>query len=501
MNQRIFGICLIAAVFVGCDDLLRTQPETEVSTSTFYASQEDFEQAVAGAYAPLQDIYESAWIMSEMRSDNTHFIYDVANRGSKPEEDVATFLVETNNRVVSGRWEDNYLIISRVNQVLTSIDDITFDESVKQNLKGQALFLRALAYFDLVRNFAGVPLFLEPPASYEETFKPRTPSSEIYNQIIADASAAATLLPPSSDQGTGRATSGAAYTLLGDVYLTLGRWSDAEAALKSVEGYSLLPDYLDVFRPSNEGNSEIILEVEYLEGTAQGLGSSFPYDFLPVLSDPSVITGVSPASQNNNGAFNTPTPDIIGAYEDTLKDERYAASIAYYSGPSPLVGVTYENTPYIRKYQHPHAQYGETDQNWPVYRYAEVLLMLAEAVNEQGGREGEALTYLNQVRGRAGLDAVTSGSQAELRDVILRERRIELAFENKRWYDLVRTGRAVEVMNAHGANVKTDPQAYYYPEGSFAVENSYTITEDDHLFPIPVTEININPDLQQNPGY
>lgn len=501
MKYRVIGIGLLTTIVVGCDQLLEPQPETEVSTSNFYTTLDDFEQAVAGAYAPLQDIYESAWIMSEMRSDNTHFIYDVANRGSKPEEDVATFLVETNNGVVQDRWADNYQIISRVNHVLTRIDEVELEEFTGQNLKGQALFLRALAYFDLVRNFGGVPLFVEPPASYEETFKPRSPSTEVYELIIADASAAADLLPSSADQDPGRATSGAAFTLLADVYLTLGRWSEAESALRSVSGYSLLPDYLDVFPPSNEGNSEIIFEVEYLEGTAQGLGSNFPYDFLPVLSDPSVITGVSPSSQNNDGAFNTPTPDIINAYEDTLEDGRYAASIAYYSGPSPLVGVTYENTPYIRKYQHPHAQYGETDQNWPVYRYAEVLLMQAEAINEQGGRQAEALGYLNQVRVRAGLGSVGSASQAELRERILDERRIELAFENKRWHDLVRTGRAVEVMSAHGAKVKANPQSYYYPEGSFAFEASYAVSEDDYLFPIPVTEININPDLQQNPGY
>jgi hypothetical protein len=213
-----------------------------------------------------------------------------------------------------------------------------------------------------------------------------------------------------------------------------------------------------------------------------------------------VITGVSPASQNDNGAFNIPTPDLIVAYEDTINDQRYAASIGFYTGSSPLVGVTYDHTPYIKKYQHPHALYGETDQNWPVYRYSEALLLLAEAINEQG-RPTEALGYLNQVRNRAGLMAITAASQSELRDIILHERRIELAFENKRWHDLVRGGLAVEVMNAFGARVKLNPQDYYYAPGNTAFPSSFEVTENSLVYPIPINEITINSDLEQNPGY
>lgn len=502
MKFNIITAGILLITLSSCKDFLDVVPETTVTTANYFQSQEDFEQAVGGIYAPLQDIYERDWIVTELRSDNTYFTFDVANRGPKPEEDVATFMIESNNRNIEDQWSENYLIISRANQVLDMIEDVDFDQAAKDNLKGQAYFLRAFAYFDLVKNFGGVPLFLEPAASYEGTFMPRSPVNEVYDQIISDASAAAGLLPTKADQEPGRVTSGAAHTLLGDVYITLERWDDAETALKSVTNmsYSLLPDYADIFRPSNEGNDEIIFEVEYMEGTSQSLHSSFPYWFLPELSDPSVITGVSPASANGNGSFNVPTPDLIEAYEDTINDERFTASIAFYTGPSPLVGVTYDHTPYINKYQHPHGVYNQTGQNWPVYRYAEVLLMLAESLNEQG-KSSEALSYLNQVRNRAGLNGVAATSQSELSDIILHERRIELAFENKRWHDLVRKGLAVNVMNAFGAKVKANPQDYYYAPGNTPPPNAFEVTENKLVYPIPLTEIRVNPDLEQNTGY
>ncbi len=502
MKTKYITTGILLVILSACEGFLDVVPETVVTSTNFFQSQEEFEQAVGGIYAPLQDLYEQDWILTEMRSDNTYFIYDVANRGSKPEEDPATFLVENNNRNVEDKWSDNYLIISRANQVLAAIDGVSFDQAARDNLTGQVYFLRALAYFDLVKNYGGVPLFLEPATSYEGTFLARSTISEVYDQIIADATAAAGLLPAKADQSPGRATEGAAHTLLGDVYLSLKRWADAENALKPVlnMGYDLLPDYADIFRPNNEGNDEMIFEVGYLAGTSQPLGSEFPYRFLPVLSDPSVITGVSPASQNDNGAFNTPTPDLLQAYEDTVKDQRYAASIGFYSGGSPLVGVTYDHTPYIKKYQHPHVRYNDTDQNWPVYRYAEVLLLLAESLNEQG-KSPEALPYLNQVRIRAGLNGIMAAGQSELRSLILNERRIELAFENKRWHDLIRADLAISVMNAFGAEVKANPQNYYYAPGNAAFPASFEVTENQLMYPIPITEIIINPALEQNPGY
>lgn len=356
-----------------------------------------------------------------------------------------------------------------------------------------------------MKNFGDVPLYVEFVESFEETFKPRSPVSDVYAQIIADATQAATLLPAKGSQDVGKATSGAAYALLGDVYLTLGQWSDAESALMEVVNmdYILLPDYADIFRPSNEGNDEIIFEVEYLEGTSLSLGSEFPYRMLPLLEDPSIITGVSssPRMPQGLGGWNIPTPDIIAAYEDTVRDERYAASIGYITAETSAVSnPDHDHTPYIKKYQHPHSLFRETDQNWIIYRYADVLLMLAESLNEQG-RGPEALPYLNEVRDRANLDDATVTEQTALRDIIIREQRVELAFENKRWPTLIRKGLAVDAMNAYGVRVKTNPESYYYALGNAPFSTSFNVTEDKLIYPIPLREILVNPDLEQNPGY
>ena len=170
---------------------------------------------------------------------------------------------------------------------------------------------------------------------------------------------------------------------------------------------------------------------------------------------------------------------MVAAYEPG--DERKAASI----GTATAGGVDY---PLIIKYLHPHTTATLTDDNFPVYRYAEVLLLLAEALDEQG-KSAEALPYLNQVRDRAGLADIAS--TANLRDVIFNERRVELAFENKRWLDLVRTGRAVDVMSAFGASVKANPQAYYFPPGQQPVPAAFT--QIDLTFPLPADEALLSP--------
>lgn len=502
MKKTSITIILLITIFSSCSDFLDIKPKTTLASANFYKTQADFEQAVTGTYAPLQTLYSQDWQLTEMRSDNTYFIYNIGNRGGKPTEDLATFTVATNNATVITQWTNDYLIIARANEVLATIDGATFTQSIKDNLKGQALFLRAFAYFDLVRKFGGVPLFLTPPTSYAETFKSRSTSTEIYDQVIADAKAAAALLPNKAGTTIGRPSSGAANTLLADAYMMLGKWAEAETALLTVTsmGYSLLSNYGDIFKPTNKGNSEIIFDIGYVAGTSQPLFNAVPYTFLPATPNPSVITGVSPANANGGGSMNIPTPELIAAYESQITDTRFAASIGFFTGAGALVGIpTYTDQPYVKKYLYPHAVYGQTDVNWPVYRYAEVLLMLAECLNEQN--KTGALGYLNQVRTRAGLANKASATQSALRDDILQERRVEFAFENKRWFDLIRAGKAVSVMNAFGTNVKANPQNYYYVTGNIPPPNSFNVTTDLLLYPIPVTEIVINSELKQNPGY
>lgn len=479
-----------------CEDFLNIAPQDAVTPENFFESESDFKQAVDGIYAPLQQLYnnEASWAMGEMRSDNTHYFYNVDYRLPFPEE-VADFLNGSENDVTEDKYYINYDIISRANQVLSVIDDAELEPSLKNNFKGQALFLRALSYFDLVKYFGGVPLHLSPSNNMETAFLPRASVEEVYAQIQADASASAELLPDKATQEAGRATSGAALTLLGDVYINLQEWDKAEEVLRQIDGYELLNDYAAIYEPANKNNAESIFEVQYMEGTSLGLHSSFPYFFVPLTPDHAQLTKGPTGSQSVPGSgWNIPTEDLLAAYEDREKDQRFSASIAFHTGPSPISDTSYVNLPYIKKYQHSHSIFGESDQNFPVYRYAEVLLMLAEVLNEQN-QTAEAREFLNRVRRRAGLNDLNISDQAALREAILKERRVELAFENKRWIDLVRTGNAIEVMTAYGSKLKSDP-AYYYLSSA-----SYNVNEHHLLFPIPFLEIQVNPDLEQNPGY
>lgn len=500
MKSKIYVLLAAVVAFSACKkEFLTKLPETVVPAATFYKTESDFQQANIGLYNPLRGLYGTgladygAWTMGEMRSDNTCFIYNSSNRGYADREYIDLFIDDANSGSPGNKYNTDYIIIGRANQVLKTIDEATFDQAKKNNYKGQALFLRAFAYFDLVQYFGDVPLVLVPPTSYEETNTPKSAKDIIYKQIITDAALAASLLPAPSEATKGYVANGAAYTLLGNAYLVLKQWADAETALLKVQGYSLLADYAAVYDPNNKNNSESIFEVQYFDDPTAGVASNFAYNFLPALANPGVIPGFPTSSSNAYAGWNTPTPDLIAAYE--INDKRKAASIGFYTGEG------YVNQPYIKKYVHGAKVAPNTNDDFPVYRYAEVLLMLAEAANEQG--KATALGYLNQVHAnpRTGLAPVTISDQVGLRTAIMHERQVELAFENKRWLDLVRTGTAVQVMSAQGAKIKANPQAYYYPAGVAPIAAAYNVTPTRLLFAIPQREIRLNPAITQNPGY
>ncbi|MEO5564507.1 MAG: RagB/SusD family nutrient uptake outer membrane protein, partial [Chitinophagaceae bacterium] len=468
MKIKIIIAILLISLGACKKNFLELPSQTSLSTPVFFKSQSDFQQAINGAYAPLRALYSGnngAWVMGELRSDNTAYKFNPNDRGQAQPEFIKDFTDDANNPVSANKYFTNYTIIARVNQVLAPIDGVDFDATVKNNIKGQAYFLRAFAYFDLVQYFGKVPLHLKPANSLAETALPLTSVDSIYLQIIADAKLAATLLPNKATQEAGRATSGAAKTLLGNVYIVLKRWAEAETTFKEVTGYSLLADYNAIYNPAQKNHAESIFEIQYKEGT-EGFASNFFYTFLvqPISSaEITAVTGIPEVPRTIEG-YNIPTPDIIAAYE--ANDKRKDASIAYITASA----VSY---PYIKKYSHAHALTNNTNDNWPVYRYAEVLLFLAEALNEQN-KTAEALTNLNLVRTRAGLPNSVAAGQVAIRDAILKERRVELAFENKRYLDLVRSGTAEAVLLAFGAQVKANPQAYYFPVGIAPAAAAYT---------------------------
>ena len=502
MKTKITIIALLIITATGCKKFLDVTPETALSSATFFTKEADFKQAVNGAYVPLRGIFnDRSWVLGEMHSDNTYYPRNILFGAVDATENVADFALPMSNGVttnghVLNQYRLDYQIIARANQILLTIDDIDFDANSKSNLKGQALFLRAFAYFELVRYFGKAPLHLTPVTNRQEAASPLATAEELYAQVETDAKEAAQLLPPKSVQEPGRVTSGSAKTLLADLYLWQKRWSDAETVAREVVTsgeYSLITSgYEDVFSTStgNKNNQESVFEIQFMEGAA-GYNGSFIYNFLPrpmTSGELAPITGTSNPQSLSGEGNNIPTPDIIAAYEPG--DERKDASIAYVTLSQSL--RTNKVYPYIKKFAKPHALHGNTGTNWPVYRYAEVLLFLAEALNEQN-KPLDAAPYLNEVRDRAGLGSTTAASQTDMRNAIYQERRVELAFENKRWFDLVRTDRIQSVIVPYGNRIKANPLDYYYPDGAVPPNNAFTIL--DPYYGLPADESALTPNF------
>lgn len=511
MKKIYILIALIVFTASSCKkSFLGLAPEDTYTDVTFYKTEEQFKQAVIAAYAPLRDVLTNDFYTSEMRSDNTIYEPIPNNRGSAyvQKENISDFMDNSINPYTNAVWEHCYKGISRANIVIERLVTSSLSAAAKTPLDGQAKFLRALNYFKLVRLYGGVPLFLTEVTTAEGAFLPRSSVEQVYAQIILDANDAINeLAPPTSFPQTGAATKGAATVLLAEVYVTQKKWAEAEALLNTLPamGYALNANYADAFSITNKNSKESIFEVQYLQGTAVGTSPNpLPLFWLPRTTSTTIITG-NASNNSTTGGFNTPTQDLINSYE--ANDKRLDASIGIVEGSySPSYIFTYSanksvinyvpaagkiGVPYIKKLLHtPLAAVNNTNDNFPIYRYADALLLLAEAQNEQGK---SPLTALNVVRNRAGLPATTETSQALLRDIILHERRIELAFENDRWHDLVRTGKAVAVMGAFGTQLKT--QVSYLPAGA------YNVTTNRILFPIPIAEVELNSAMVQNPGY
>ncbi|MEO9005260.1 MAG: RagB/SusD family nutrient uptake outer membrane protein [Ginsengibacter sp.] len=499
MKTTLFILLIAGTCMTGCQKFLEITPQTALSSATFFTKESDFQQAVNGAYAPLRNIVnDRAWILGEMHSDNTYYPRNILFGAVDGTENVADFAVPTANGVttngnVLNQYRLDYLIISRANQILTTIDPVDFNADSKNNLKGQALLLRAYSYLELVQYFGKVPLHLTPVANRSEAALPLTSEDSIYNQIIKDASEASTLLPPKSKQEPGRLTSGAAKMVLANVYMVQKKWADAQKELNDIVTsgeYSLMPNYDLAFTTTsgNKNNQESVFEVQFMEGSA-GYNGSLIYNFIPrpiTAEELAPITGTSNPQSLSGEGNNIPTPDIIAAYESG--DQRKDISIGYVTLSQSL--RTNKVYPYIKKFAKPHAQQGNTGNNWPIYRYSEVLLYLAEALNEQN-KPGDAAVFLNKVRTRAGLGNTTAASQEAMRTAIYHERRIELAFENKRWFDLVRTGRVQEVITAYGNRVKAHPLDYYYPDGAVPPNNAFTNL--DLHYGLPADESALSP--------
>ncbi|MEX2436209.1 MAG: RagB/SusD family nutrient uptake outer membrane protein, partial [Balneolaceae bacterium] len=411
---------LILAVSCG-EDFTILAPQSERNVENFYRTDTDFITSINGAYAGLagdKAYGRNYMLLLEMRSDNTE------NDGG------ATGLAESFQRIdrfnelttateLEDTWAGGYEIIARTNTILNRLQDASLDNpALGDRIRGEALFIRSLVYYNLAVSFGNIALQLDEVTTPNVEIN-QVSADVIYDTIADDLAEAANLLPESySGADIGRATSGAASTLLGLVHLTNGENGEAETALRSVvqsNQYELIPDYTDIWGVENANNEESIFEIQYKSG-GQGTGSPFTEYYSP---DQSISGGV--------GGGNAPQQiplDIESSYD--AADERLnTIEIALDDGE-----------PYLNKYDGEQFAAFDGDNNFIVFRYADVLLMLAEAI----GDSQEAIDLIDEVRERAGLTTSVADLPGTFSEKLLAERKREFVGENKRWPDLLRFG-------------------------------------------------------------
>ncbi|GAA4298323.1 RagB/SusD family nutrient uptake outer membrane protein [Aestuariibaculum suncheonense] len=483
----IFGFTIITSC---SEDFLDKQPLDTINTENYPRTAEELVTVVNGAYQPLQwpKLYNLRMWTSDIMAGNSIVGAGGGTDGIET-QNMSNFTTQPDNAGVLDLWRGPWPGILMSNIVLETAPTLDIDTAIKNRSMGEAHFLRAHYYFILARYFGDVPLVTTPLSSDDDLFPVRNPVKEIYDLIIDDLESAAQLLPKKSSYGQqdlGRASKGAAYGLLAKVHLTLGNYQEALNMATEVEslGYDLNDNYADNFDINNENSKESIFEIQF----ASDGGYSF-WDNENQASWASPFMGPRGANFVGGGfGWNQPTQEFMDQYEEG--DSRKEVTTLYEGCPD-FDGKDYQSeysyTGYnVRKFLVPLSlipSYDNSPLNFPVLRFSDVLLMKAEALNELG-QTLQAENYLNRIRNRAGLDDIQPGlSQINFREAVLKERRLELAFEGQRWFDLIRVNN-----------------------GQYGLDFLHSIGKSNAsqkhlLFPVPQIEIDRNPKLTQNPGY
>jgi starch-binding outer membrane protein, SusD/RagB family len=493
----ILMVILLSTVISSCQKFLNDAPLSSLTSGNAYNSASDIENALAGCYNIFYtDYYQWENVMiSDNRSDNAY-------PGGGGEE---TFVVldqftmpPSNSHLYSFYWGQPYQGIARSNILLEkigSVSDPKLDLNNRRNqIIGEASFLRAFNYYQLVKMFGGVPLELQSnTADPAVTRKARATETEVYDQIVKDLQTALDNLPdsygdPSIDKV--RATKGAANALLAKVwaqrsdrnYTKVLQYCDA--VILSTAGYELASNYSDLFDGSNYLNSEAILLVPYIEGTS---ASNWGVELFL-------------APEDGWQKYCVPSKDLIAAYKNEGDDIRLKSNVIFYNNLSwadenwsPCGNAT-DTVPF--NYKQKHSAGWASGDNYYLLRLGDIITLKAEAQNELG-QLSDAKTTLNLVRTRVGLPGVVAASKEEMKAKILLERRLELAFEAQRWDDLMRAGVATSVMAALNEYKYTCEDGEPGPP----VKINYNCDQNHWLLPIPQAERDANPNLSQNPGY
>jgi hypothetical protein len=483
------AVALVILAFSGtsCEEFLESKPISQIGETDFFKTESDFRQAVVGAYNALGQVYSGNGYYSllvDLRSDNTTEL-GPGGGGNDAKRNIDEFRETTDNEHLTAFWTTTYILIARCNSILATIDASPVSDALKKQFTGEASALRALAYFNAVRLWGGVPLVTQPVSDIDASYKVgRASVQEVYAQIEADLAKAEGLLPVSYPAvETGKFTKGAAQSLLGQVYLTQKKYTEAAAEFKKVVTagtYSLLPVYANLFKAAQQGNAEAVFAVQY-RTLSNGLGSNLPNHFAPTGSQGIVIP--------TGGAygFNQPTEDIAAAY--STGDVRRNNIADGYTQAGNFVAAKY-----VRGYVERETGGGSNDSgaDWYVIRYADVLLNYAEALNEANkAPNADAYAAINLVRKRAGLADLAGLNYETFKTAVYNEERLESPFEGHRWFDLLRTGRAIDVMNSKLSG-----------PGKPTVGVSTPIKEYQLLYPIPaLAVITSSPAITQNQGY
>ena len=487
LHIKISMIIISLTAFASCSDDFVNVDSNDVNSEDYFNSEEDYQNALIGAYDLLQATYINV-MLGEIASDNTLAGGESATDviGIQEIDDMIHTPVNSNLRDL---WGWMYGGVNRTNFILEFQDKTDF--SGKEQVIAQARFLRAYYYFELVKWFGDVPLAVDKQILFgEESSYVRTPASEVYAQIELDLMYAADNLPLVQTE-TGRVTKGAAQALLGKAYLYQEKFSEAAQALETViqsGTYSLVTDYNTIFEAEGENSTESVFEVQYTDLEGAGFGCL-------QCSEGNIAVGFS-GVRNYEGpdftsgfSFNVPVQEAYDAFDsdDPRRDIAILNIDAWATATGATFGTGFEHTGYFNKKYIPRTRSDQAladlnltnPNNYRSIRYADVLLMAAEANNRGGIDEAKAQGYLNDVRRRAFGDDLhdITATGASLTNAIYLERRLELIGEGHRFFDLVRTGKAVQEISGFQAG-------------------------KHELFPIPAIEIQLAGNVwAQNPGY
>lgn len=477
-SKYIYYILMLVTGMTSCSKFLELDPNSQMSSNTFYNNQNDFERALLGAYSSFRGMYSGSAIQytADLRTDNAEIHW------SSPSTDEMQFeqnALTSTNGMVRSIWTTCFTTISRCNTILNRIENVDFTEAEKNKIIGETKFLRAFSYFYMVQLFGEVPITFEEFSSPDQIMQAdltRKPVNDVYQVIIDDLISAESLLPATLNTDRTRASIGTVKTLLGKVYLTRGDNGLAAAKLKEVidlNHYRLHDNYGALFSKGNNNLPESILEIQFVRG--RSLGNNYSALFTPAITSMAIF----PSMVQGSGRI-TPTLNVFNAYEQG--DGRKTVSV---NDSVLLNNGTKSYARYALKFvDWEVVSASDGAITFTVLRYADVLLTYAEALNGLDNT-GDALIELNKVRSRVGLPDLTGLDKGATALALEKERRVEFLFEGYRWFDLLRTGRLREVVNA-----------YYQAKGQ-----NFSVEQYELLFPVPLAEIELNSALTQNDQY